>query len=127
MDLFKDIIKSILNGKNKLDVSNESCYNKFVVDKALSYHLDCIPFIQEINPYIHNISNQMHYDYLFYSIRKMNRGYKPWIKTSKIENIEIIKEYYNVSDKKANEILGLLNEEQLKYIKQICDKEEVIR
>ena len=52
-DLFKDIIPSILQTKknvlqDELDVKD---YTPFVVNRALSYHMDCILYANEMNLY----------------------------------------------------------------------------
>ena len=52
-DLFKEIIPSIL--KTKKSVINNDIeakdYKPFLVNRALSYHYDCIPYVNEINQY----------------------------------------------------------------------------
>ena len=49
-DLFKEIIPSILQNKNNVFESGDySDYNPFIVNRALSYHLDCLPYIAELS------------------------------------------------------------------------------
>ncbi len=52
-DLFKDIIPSILQTKKNVlqDEIDVKDYTPFVVNRALSYHMDCILYANELNLY----------------------------------------------------------------------------
>jgi tyrosyl-tRNA synthetase len=52
------------------------------------------------------------------TVRSRKRPFAKWAKTEKSENIECIKQVYNVSDSKAKEILRLLSKEDIQQIKQ---------
>ena len=122
MDLFKEIVPSLLEKNNYLyDESDSSSYNPFIVNRALSAHIDCIPYISEINLY-KDVPKRIHYDYLFYSIRKYKRQYQKWVKPTEYDNIDIIMEYYNFSKEKALEVLGILTSEQIDHMKQSLEK-----
>jgi hypothetical protein len=73
-----------------------------------------------------NLSSQldkkMQYDFFFHSIRKYKRKYSKWLKSKEVENINIIKEYYNISLNKAKEVLLILSEEQITELKSRLDK-----
>lgn len=122
MDLFKQILPSILE-KNEYvyDDYDSSSYNPYIVDIALSAHIDCLPYLCELNQYP-ILSKKMHYDYLFYSIRKYKRPFQKWVKYTEPDNLSIIMEYYNYSKDKALEVLDILSDEQMEYIKQQLDK-----
>ena len=93
MNLFKDIIPSILQFKNPVletDLDFETSYPSHMVNKALSYHTDCIFFAQEMNKSPH-ITRKMQHDFLFYAIRKYKRSHPgKWAKKSEDENTEDI-------------------------------------
>jgi hypothetical protein len=117
-DLFKEIIPSILQKKNNvfLDAPDYSDYIPYVVNKALSYHIDCVLYANEMN--IHrNLDKDMQYQYLLNSIRSKKRGYREWQKFKPDPDIECIKKYYNYSDQKAREALLILTNEQVADIK----------
>jgi hypothetical protein len=117
-DLFKEIIPSILQKKNNvfLDAPDYSDYIPYVVNKALSYHIDCVLYANEMN--IHrNLDKDMQYQYLLNSIRSKKRGYQEWQKFKPDPDIECIKKYYNYSDQKAREALLILTNEQVADIK----------
>lgn len=119
-DLFKEIVPSILKtGQSVLD--DEKDYVPFIVNKALSYHYDCILYANQMNMY-HTLDAKMQYDYLRMVIRKRSRPFQPWIKKETIQDLEIIKEIYKVSNEKAKEILELLSVEQLDHLRHIAKK-----
>lgn len=119
MDIFKAILPSILQ-TNKY-CFDEAGYNQYIINKSLSGYIDCLLYVNEINQY-KNIDNKLHYDYLFYSIRKYKRPYCKWIKKDVDKDIELIREYYGYNKTKSKDILNILMEEQKNYIKQYLDK-----
>jgi hypothetical protein len=67
----------------------------------------------------HNhIDNKLQFDYFINSIRKKFRQSGKWLKAEQIDEIDLIKEYYNYSNPKAKEILNLLSEEDIEFIKR---------
>ena len=119
-DLFKDIIPSILQKKN-YELDNEKDYNAFVVNKALSFHYDCILQANEMNKYP-GLPSTLQYQYLLNSIRGYKRPFRKWEKRETIEDLESVKEYYNYSYEKAKDALVLLNATQLEEIKKAINK-----
>ena len=122
-DLFKEIIPSILQkGKSVFEEgSNYKDYNPFIVNRALSYHIDCIPYVQEINMWP-NIEKDMQYQYLLNTIRPMKRKFAPWQKADINQDINCVKEYFGYSNQKAKEALKVLTKEQIAEIKIKTDK-----
>ena len=117
-DLFKDIIPSILQTKknvlqDELDVKD---YTPFVVNRALSYHIDCILYANEMNLYP-EMDKDLQYQYLLNTIRSMKRKFQPWQKASADKDLECVKEYFGYSNQKAKEALRILNDEQIAEIK----------
>ena len=96
-------------------------YAPFIVNRSLSYHLDCILYAQEMNLYP-SIDKDMQYQYLLNSIRPMKRKFAPWQKSKMEENIECIKTYFGYSNQKAKEALRILTDEQIAEIKRKTDK-----
>jgi hypothetical protein len=121
-DLFKDIIPSILQTKKVMVTQeNERDYVPFVVNKALSFHKDCVLFANEMNlrP---NTDGLLQYHYLLNRIRGYRRPFQKWHKRETIENLEAIKEYYNYSNDKAKETLSVLSDGQIIEIKKKLNK-----
>ena len=121
-DLFKDIIPSILQTK-KVEVTheNERDYVPFVVNKALSFHKDCVLFANEMNK-VPNIDGLLQYHYHLNIIRAYRRPFQKWQKRETIESLEAIKEYYNYSNEKAKDVLMVLSDGQIDDIKRKLNK-----
>ena len=122
-DLFKEIIPSILQTKKNVfrDDYDYKDYKPFMVNRALSYHIDCILYANEMNLYP-EIEKDLQYQYLLNTIRPMKRKFQPWQKSSVEENIECVKEYFGYSNEKAKDALRILNDEQLAEIRKRTDK-----
>lgn len=122
-DLFKEIIPSLLqnNDYQLTTEDDEKNYNPFVVNKVLSGYIDTVYLSNMMNLSSH-LDKKMQYDFFFHSIRKYKRKYSKWLKSKEVENINIIKEYYNISLNKAKEVLLILSEEQITELKSRLDK-----
>ena len=119
-DLFRDILPSILQTKNDV-LENDKDYSAFVVNRAISFHYDCVMQANEMNRYP-GLPANMQYHYLLNSIRGYKRPFRKWEKRETIENLEAVKEYYNYSNEKAKEALVLLNATQLEQIRKELNK-----
>ena len=116
-----DYVDLILRKKKQdgdLDFAN---YAPFIVNRALSYHLDCVIYAQEMNLYP-SADKDMQYQYLLNSIRPMKRKFVPWQKANKDKDIECVKEYFGYSNQKATEALRILTDEQIAEIRKKTDK-----
>lgn len=122
-DLFKDIIPSILQTKKDVLVSeeDEKNYVPFIVNKALSFHFDCVLYANEMNMN-HGLPKNMQYHFLINKVRGYKRPFGKWYKRETLENVELIKEYFGYSNEKAKEALRVLTEYQLNEIRKLLDK-----
>ena len=119
-DLFKDVIPSILQTKKDV-VETDKDYNAFVVNRALSFHYDCVLQANEMNQYP-NLPGTLQYHYLLNSIRGYKRPFRKWEKRETIDDLDAVKEYYNYSYEKAKEVLVLLDATQIEAIKKAINK-----
>ena len=119
VDLFRDIIPSILERKNVVlnTAEDDKSYVPFVVNKALSFHPDCIFLVNEMNM-SHGLDKRLQYSFLLTTIRPWKRPFRKWMKLEKIADLDLVKAYYNVSDSKAKEYLSILTQEQLNTLKE---------
>jgi len=119
-DLFKDYLPAINHTKKNLmdsdDVMWEKKYPAFMVNKVLSGFSDTIMLTNEMNRN-HFLDRDMQFQFLLNSIRSKKR-FTPFLKASKIKDIECVKEYYGYSNEKAKSALDILTKEQLKLIKE---------
>ena len=121
MDVFKDIVPAILLTKDSTILDNEKDYNAFIVNKALSFHYDCILFVNQMN--IHNnLDGKLQFHFLLNSIRSHKRPFQKWQKRETVEDLEVIKEYFNYSNEKAKEALTVLSDVQINEIKKLLSK-----
>ena len=116
-----DYVNAINKSKKDLmaneDKQAETSYSPFLVNKALSYFVDTIMHANEINKHNH-VDNKLQFHYFLNSIRSGNR-FSKWTKKKNDEELELVKQYYNISDEKARQSLLLLSQKQLSFIKTI--------
>ena len=53
-------------------------------------------------------------------MRKKKR-FSPWLRKSKISDLDYVKKYYGYSNEKASQVLKILTYEQIEYIKKRLD------
>ena len=118
-DLFKDYLPAINHTKKNLMNSDDPMWEKkypaFMVNKVLSGFQDTIILTNEMNRN-HFLDRDMQFQFLLNSIRQKKR-FTPFLRASKIKDIECVKEYYGYSNEKAKSALDILTNEQLKLIK----------
>lgn len=116
-----DFVKSVTETKENIFEGNEKDYNSFVINKALSFNVDCVFIAQELNKYS---QVPKHAQYLLWlnSIEKKRR-YGKWVKKESMpDDIELIKEAYGYSDSKALTVLSLFTDKQLLELREILNK-----
>ena len=102
------------------DAMWEKKYPSFIVNKCVAPFPDTIHLVNEMN--IHNhLDSKLQFDFLLNSLRSRDR-FTPWLKAKKIKSIEYVKEYYGYSNEKAKIALDVLNDEQIKTIKDSLSK-----
>ena len=120
----KDYIKAINQTKENLmdteDEHWEKKYPPFIVNKCVAPFPDTIMLVNEINQ-LHHLDKKLQFDFLLNSLRSRKR-YTPWLKATKLENLEYVKEYYGYSNEKAKSALDILNDEQIETIKDSLNK-----
>ena len=111
-----EYIKAINETKEDvmLTSQDEKKYSPFIVNRGLSFFMDTIFQVNEMNRN-HHLDSRLQFDYLLNSIRKKKR-FSRWLKPEKDSDIDVIKEYYSCSYRKAQEIAQILSGEQLSLI-----------
>ena len=120
----KDYLNAINHEKTNLmdtdDEMWEKKYPPFIINKCLAPFPDTIFLVNEMNKH-HQLDKKLQFDFLLNSLRTRKR-YTPWLKASKLKNLEYVKEYYGYNNEKAKSALKLLNDEQIKTIKDSLNK-----
>ena len=119
MTELKDWLNSINQTKKNLiddDHLLESKYLPYIINRCMSGHFDCVMYANEmnINP---NLDKKLQYDFYLNTLRSKKR-FSPWLKKEELKNLEIIKSYYGYSNEKAKQVLSLLTEEQITFIRR---------
>ena len=116
----KEYLNAINFTKKDLTKSEDELWKKkypaFIVNKLLSDFSDTIMLVNEMNRN-HFIDKDMQFQFLLNSIRTKKR-YSPFLRASKLKEIECVKEYYGYSNDKAKSALDILTKDQLKLIKE---------
>ena len=112
-----EYIKAINETKEDvmLTSQDEKKYSPFIVNRGLSFFMDTIFQVNEMNRN-HHLDSRLQFDYLLNSIRQKNR-YSKWLKPEKLHDLDVVKEYYGFGNEKAKDALKTLSEDQLGYIK----------
>ena len=120
----KDYLREINTDKNPVMDSEDEMWEKkyppFIVNKCLAPFPDSIHLVNEMNINCH-LDHKLQFDFLLNSLRARKR-FTPWLKASKIDDLEYVKEYYGYNNEKARSALKVLSDEQIKAIKDSLDK-----
>ena len=116
----KDYLNSINFTKKDLMKSDDKDWVKkypaFIVNKILSGFQDTVMLVNEVNRN-HFLDKDMQYSFLLNSIRSKKR-FSPFLRASKLKNIDLVKEYYGYSNDKAKSALDILTKDEIKLIKE---------
>lgn len=116
-----DYAKALTETKEYLYDEEETSkdYNPFIINKALSFNVDCLFFANEMNKYASVIPKQSQHDFYYYGLDKKKRHGR-WVKKDSIDkDIELIKKHYGYSTEDAMSALNILSDEQLQYIREM--------
>ena len=117
----KDYLNAINFSKEKLldtdDIMWEKKYPPYIINKCLSMHYDCIAQANEINGF-HFLPKKIQFHFLINSIRKRKRFGGKWLSSTKLKNLQYVKEYYGYSNDKAKSALDILTNDEIKLIKE---------
>ena len=114
---FFDHLNAINDTKQNLliDDLTEKEYNPYMVNRSLSFFPDTILLANEMNR-LYQVDKKLQFDFLLCTVRKRKR-FSKWFKPEKIEDLDVIKKYFNYSDEKARSALKILSADQVSQIK----------
>ncbi|MDP7367366.1 MAG: DNA polymerase clamp loader subunit A [Candidatus Pacebacteria bacterium] len=120
----KDYLNAINHKKEDLMADDDGLWEKkyptYIVNKALSSFPECLLYANEMNK-MHHLDKKLQFQFFLNSIRPKKR-FSKWLRSSKIKNLEYVKEYYGYSNEKARQALEILNNDQLEEIKTIISR-----
>jgi hypothetical protein len=107
-----DFVKSITETKEDLLTGNESSYNQFMINKALSFMPDCVFHVHQLCM-ADDMPDSAHYNYLINTISRKKR-YGGWAKKDTLPaTVDLLKEAFGYSTKDALAASELLSDKQL--------------
>ena len=119
MPELKEYLNAINHTKERLldseDEEWEKRYPPFIINKCVYPFQDTIMLVNEINQLPH-LDKKLQFDFLLNSVRSRRR-FSPWLKASRIEDVEYVKQYYGYSNAKAKQALDILTDEQISTLK----------
>ncbi len=118
-----DYVNAISTSKKQLivDEITEKAYLPFIVNRALSYHLDTLFQANEMNQR-HGASKHSQFQYLINTVRAKKRIPAKWHKQSSDADVDLVMRYYGYSQAKARQALDLLSAENLEIMKRLTDE-----
>ena len=120
----KDYLNSINHQKIDLmdtdDEFWEKKYPAYIVNKVLAAFPDCILYANEMNK-MHHLDKRLQFQFFINIVRNRKR-FSKWLRSSKIKNLEYVKEYYGYNNEKARQALDILNNDEIEYIKRIINR-----
>lgn len=123
MDLeLSDWLNSVYYNKKDLIKDNPTgakSYPSFIINRFLAGNLDTILYANELNER-YTMDKEMQYKFLLYALPKKKR-YSSYIKKSKLDYLDSVKQYYGYNTEKSLEAINLLSKEQLEFIKKSLD------
>lgn len=108
-----EYLNSVNTSKKDIMIDDvaEKAYNAYMINRGLSFFQDTILIANEMNINPH-LGKKLQYHFLINTIRKRKR-FSKWHKATKLNDLEVVKEYYGYSNEKARQALTLLSKEQL--------------
>lgn len=116
-----EILNSINYSKKNIltDSQQEKEYVPYVINRCLSYFPDTLLHANEMNR-LNFLDKRVQYDYYLRSIRSRKR-FSKWLKKEEVDDLEIVKKFFNYSEKRAREALKILSKDDIKNIKKQLD------
>jgi hypothetical protein len=117
-----EFINAIHHTKENLIVDewSEKQYNSYIINKGLSYGADTVIPANEMNSRPH-LDKILQFQFLINIIRSKKR-FNKWIKAEKVDDLEVVKEYYGYSTDKAKQVLPLLNDSIIENMRKRITK-----
>ena len=101
----KDYLNSINYTKKSVMESDDPAWEKnyppYIVNKCMSHHMDTVMYANEMNMHSH-LDKKLQYDFFINTVRSRKR-FSPWDKKQKMNDLEVVKQYYGYSNEKARQ------------------------
>tara|TARA_X000000368_G_C22947026_1_gene674852 strand:+ start:650 stop:1027 length:378 start_codon:yes stop_codon:yes gene_type:complete len=117
-----DFVNAVTYTKKDIMVDKvaDKGYSAFLTNKSLSYHQDCIMYVNEMNSNSH-LDSTLQFHYFLNTLRKRKR-FSKWSKPRVLEDMKVIQSYYDCSISKAEEYSKILTAKEIKIMKERMKK-----
>lgn len=118
-DLFKEWLPSITEKKGYYmdgQEGTEAKYPSFMINRALSQYEDCVLMANMMN-HLSILDAKLQYDFLVHTVAPKRR-FSKWAKATKSDDILTISKAYNISCKKAEEVMALFSAEEMDALRE---------
>jgi hypothetical protein len=114
---FFDYLNSINTTKKDIMQTDQDqkAYSSYMVNRGLSYFPDTVFLANMMNQRYH-LSPKMQYDFLRNAVPPKKR-FSKWFKSEKLNDIDLISKYFDVSNQKAKEYSHLLSTKDINIIR----------
>lgn len=120
-DFLKNINEPGGNPSMLEDQEAYKAYTPFIINRGMAQSMSTVMFAAELNKRV-VVDKEMHYAFLFHSVRKVKR-YSKWAKKEEVsEDIKLISEAYQISNEKAAELAQLLSQADIATLKDLMDR-----
>ena len=92
-------------------------YTDFIIDRAMSYHLDTVMFANEVT-LRHQMPRRWKYDFYRLAIQPKKKRFAKWSKPEENDDTQLIMDVYQVNRQRAGQILSLINKKDLEFIRE---------
>lgn len=118
-----EIVSIVTKKTGHRSVEEFDDYNQYAINHAIGQHVELSGYASELNAMEGFISDQMHFDYLYFAVRQTSL---PRIKFAKISEdwehkalISWMSDYFEVSESRAAEYFKRFNETQINHLKKM--------
>lgn len=111
-----DFLDSVLASGKDIWSDTRNDYNKYLLVRGCSLHLDSILAAYNAN-LLNSVPDMLHYKYLLNTCVKMPRRLAKWPKADEDHDLELIQLYYGFNKQKATEALQILTKKDIERIR----------
>lgn len=98
----------------------EKAYPPFIVNRCLSYFPETVLHANQMNMR-HGLPKKLQFDYYRQVITKRKR-FSKWDKMAAPDDLDVVKEFYGYSSRKAMEVLPILTPGQIENMKRVLHR-----
>lgn len=102
------------------DEYGERGYNPWMVNRGLSFFRDSVMQANEMNRLYH-LDKAIQFTFLLNTVTPRKR-FSKWHKAEKVENLDVVKEYFGYNHTRALEAMSLLTDAQIEEMRKSLNK-----